>query len=120
MMGSGLAQGVFDRRTFVAGSAGALVGAVVPEPLYALPSQQVANRNILGPTDGYSPLVGTLVSMMNWMRPSVVGAVRGLGQEELDYLYDSEANTIGALLKKSTESFFRLSKIISRVDRIVL
>jgi len=95
---SGLAQGVLDRRTFVAGSAGALMGAVVPEPLYSLPSQQVANRNILGPTDGYSPLMGTLVSMMNWMRPSVISAVGGLSQEELDYLYDSEANTIGALL----------------------
>jgi len=74
------------------------MGAVVPEPLYSLPSQQVANRNILGPTDGYSPLMGTLVSMMNWMRPSVISAVGGLSQEELDYLYDSEANTIGALL----------------------
>ena len=69
MMGSGLAQGVFDRRAFVMGSAGALAGVGVPQPLCSLPSQQVANRNILGPTDGYSPLLGTLVSMMNWMRP---------------------------------------------------
>ncbi len=43
-------------------------------------------------------MMGTLVSMMNWIRPSVAGAVRGLTQEELDTLYDSEANTIGALL----------------------
>ncbi len=94
----GLARRVFDRRTFVAGSAGALVGAVVPPPLFSLPSQQVANRNLVGPTDGYSPLMGTLVSMMNWMRPSVINAVEGLSREELDTLYDSESNTIGALL----------------------
>ena len=94
----GLARRVFDRRTFVAGSAGALVGAVVPRPLFSLPSQQVANRNLVGPIDGYSPLMGTLVSMMNWMRPSVINAVEGLSREELDTLYDSESNTIGALL----------------------
>ena len=98
MIRPGLVPGVFDRRTFVMASAGAVAGAVVPQSLYSMPSQQVANRHLLGPVEGYSPLMGTLVSMMNWMRPSVIGAVRGLSQEELDYLYDSEANTIGALL----------------------
>ena len=98
MIRSGLTQGIVDRRTFVVGSAGALAGAVVPQPLYSQPSQQVDNRHLLGPTDGYSPRLGTLVSMMNWMRHTLVEAVEGLSQEELDYLYDSEANTIGALL----------------------
>lgn len=98
MIRPGLAQGVVDRRTFVMGSAGALAGAVVPQPLYSMPSQQVANRHLLGPAEGFSPLLGTLVAMMNWMRPTVVRSVEGLSQEELDYLYDSESNTIGALL----------------------
>ena len=98
MIRSGLTQDIVDRRTFVVGSAGVLAGAVVPQPLYSLPSQQVDNRHLLGPIDGYSPLIGTLVSMMNWMRFTLVEAVEGLSEEELDHIYDSEANTIGALL----------------------
>ena len=98
MIRPGLEQGAVDRRTFFMGSACAVAGVVLPQPLYSMPSQQVPNRHLLGPVEGYSPLMGTLVSMMNWIRPSVAGAVRGLTQEELDTLYDSEANTIGALL----------------------
>ena len=98
MIRPGLEQGKVDRRTFFMGSACALAGVVVPQPLYSMPNQQVANRFLLGPAQGHSPLVGTLVSMLNWMRPTVLRAVEGLSQEELDTLYDSEANTIGALL----------------------
>ncbi len=98
MIRPGLEQGKVDRRTFFMGSACALAGVVVPQPVYSMPSQQVANRFLLGPAEGHSPLVGTLVSMLNWMRPTVLRAVEGLSQEELDTLYDSEANTIGALL----------------------
>ena len=98
MIRPGLEQGAVDRRTFFMGSACAVAGVVLPQPLYSMPSQQGPNRHLLGPVEGYSPLMGTLVSMMNWIRPSVAGAVRGLTQEELDTLYDSEANAIGALL----------------------
>ena len=36
--------------------------------------------------------------MMDWMRESVIRAVKGLSQAELDFLIDPESNTIGALL----------------------
>ena len=72
------------------------MGSVVPERLYPSPLHQEVRRTI-APVEGYSPLVGTLVSMLNWMRPTVIRAVQDLTQDELDYLYDSEANTIGAL-----------------------
>jgi len=57
-----------------------------------------ADVNILGPKKGYSPQIGTLVSMMTWMRMVVLGSVKGMSQKDLDFLFDPNANTIGALL----------------------
>lgn len=54
--------------------------------------------NILGPRPPYSPQVGTLVSMLNWMRGAILEPTQGLTVAELDYLHDRKANTIGALL----------------------
>ncbi|MBS1947245.1 MAG: DUF664 domain-containing protein [Bacteroidetes bacterium] len=54
--------------------------------------------NIIRPLEGYSPQIGLFVSMMNWMRDSVIRNVKGLSQTDLDFLMDPKANTIGALL----------------------
>lgn len=54
--------------------------------------------NILGPRAPFSPHIGTLVSMLNWMRGAILGPMRGLTVAQLDYLHDAKANTIGALL----------------------
>src|SRR5512142_3424075 len=54
--------------------------------------------NVLGPMPGYSPQIGTLVSEMTWMRGQVLRSVRGLKQDQLDFLLDPKANRIGALL----------------------
>ena len=54
--------------------------------------------NILGPKKGYSPPIGTLVSMMTWMRTVMLMSVKGMSQKDLDYLFDPNANTIGSLL----------------------
>jgi hypothetical protein len=66
--------------------------------------------NVVGPKPGYSPQIGTLVSMMNWMREVVVRQVGGLQTSELDYLIDDKANTIGAMLLHlgATERFYQL------------
>jgi uncharacterized damage-inducible protein DinB len=47
---------------------------------------------------GFTPQIGRLVSMMNYVRSTTVSAVAGLGIDELDYLHDSQSNSIGALL----------------------
>jgi len=47
---------------------------------------------------GFSPQLGRLVSMMNYVRSTTIAAVAGLGVDELDYLHDSRSNSIGALL----------------------
>jgi uncharacterized damage-inducible protein DinB len=66
--------------------------------------------NIIGPRAGYSPQIGTLVSMLNWMRGPVLASVQGLTVAQLDYLHDAKANTIGALLLHlaATERLYQL------------
>ena len=53
---------------------------------------------IIGPKEGYSPQIGTLVSMMGFMRWQVLGSVKGMTTEQLDFLLDDKANRIGAML----------------------
>lgn len=47
---------------------------------------------------GFTPEIGRLVSMMNYVRSTTLAAVAGLGSEALDYLHDAQSNSIGALL----------------------
>jgi uncharacterized damage-inducible protein DinB len=68
--------------------------ALVPQ----LAMSEESDVNIIGPKKGYSPQIGTLVSMMTWMRHVVLMSVKDMTQKDLDYLADANANTIGALL----------------------
>ena len=53
---------------------------------------------LIGYIPGFTPQIGRLVSMMNYARHTTFSAVAGLGVDELDYLHDTESNSIGALL----------------------
>ncbi|WP_156431392.1 DinB family protein [Bacillus sp. FJAT-29814] len=48
--------------------------------------------------EGFGPEFGKLVSMMDYARFTTLGEVKNLTIEELDYLFDEEANSIGMLL----------------------
>jgi hypothetical protein len=74
----------------------AVAGLTIFSPESALSEE--SDANIIGPKKGYSPQIGTLVSMMSWMRAVVLKSVKGMSQSELDFLLDANANTIGALL----------------------
>jgi len=65
---------------------------------------------IVGPKPGYAPQVGTLTSMMAFMRNQVVHSVTGMTLADLDFLLDAKANTIGALLLHlaATETYYQL------------
>ena len=67
--------------------------------------------NVIGPKPGYPPQVGTLVSMLTWMQAAPLQAARGLKQADLDFLFDSHANTIGALLLHlaATETYYHMN-----------
>lgn len=73
--------------------------------------QTADNENEIGPKKGYTPQVGTLVSMMNWMRGPILNSVRGLSIAELDYLHDEDSNSIGAMLLHlaATERYYQLN-----------
>ncbi len=48
--------------------------------------------------------------MLTWMRQAVPSAAQGLTRAKLDHLFDSQANTIGALLLHlaATETYYQL------------
>jgi len=66
--------------------------------------------NIVGPKEGYSPQIGTLVSMLNWMRMVILNPVKGMSVQDLDYVIDDKANSIGAMLwhLAATERFYQI------------
>jgi hypothetical protein len=67
------------------------------------------NESIIGPREGFSPHVGTLASMMTWMRTTILYPVKGLTVEQLDYIHDENSNSIGSMLYHlaATERFYQ-------------
>jgi len=99
------------RRNFL--KIGAVIAAGVSGLSFA--SQPVIAQEdrhwMIGPQKGYTPEIGTLVSMLDFTRMQVLQNVKGLSQQDLDFLLDAKANTIGALLMHlaATETYFGLS-----------
>jgi uncharacterized damage-inducible protein DinB len=95
--------------TVVAGAAAAVTSVLTPRPALAADPEGL---DIIGPKPGYSPQVGTLVSMLTWMRDAngVLSATKGLSQADLDHLFDANANSIGALMLHlaATETYYGL------------
>jgi hypothetical protein len=99
-----------SRRSFL--KAGALLATGISR--LALPERaaaQDAHAWIVGPQPGFSPEIGTLVSMLAFTREQVEHNVKGMSQADLDYLLDAKANTIGALLLHlaATETYYGLN-----------
>src|SRR5260221_14710075 len=101
----------YPRRNFL--KIGAVIAAGV-SGLSLAPQTALAQEDqawLIGPQKGYTPEIGTLVSMMAFTRMQVLANVKGLSQQDLDFLLDAKANTIGALLMHlaATETYFGLS-----------
>lgn len=96
------------RRNFLmtAAAIGVGISGVVGSPTPAF--SEDSEINIIGPKKGYSPQIGTLVSMMTWMRSTVLHSVNGMSPKDLDFLIDNNANSIGALLLHlaATDAFY--------------
>lgn len=54
--------------------------------------------NLIGPVNGFSPQIGTLVTMLNNLSHRVAYIVHALDQQQTDFLLDENANSIGALV----------------------
>ncbi len=52
----------------------------------------------IGEIEGYTPQVGTLLTMLDDLKNRVKDRVKNLSQYETDHLHDEEANRIGALI----------------------
>ena len=97
-----------SRRGFLGASMAAAGGMFAPMASAATSSDGI---NVLGPKPGYTPQIGTLVSMLTWMRPAVTRYLKGITQANLDVLLDPKANSIGALLLHlaATERLYQLN-----------
>jgi hypothetical protein len=74
-------------------------GLILPGTSFGQPyKSDETNINHIGPAEGYTPLIGTLISMLEWISASVVRATKDLATEQLDYLHDKDSNTIGSLM----------------------
>lgn len=85
------------------GATAATVTAGLCASLEVAPPAQAADApglDVIGPKPGHSPQVGTLVSMLTWMREAngILSATKGPSQADLDFLFDANANSIGALM----------------------
>ncbi|GAB3730252.1 DinB family protein [Spirosoma lituiforme] len=91
----------YDRRKFVTNLVMYGIGAstlVVPTPGLANSGADATNINHIGPQAGFTPQIGTLLSMLDWVSDSVIKYNAKLTVEQLDYLFDQESNTIGSLM----------------------
>ena len=99
-----------NRRGFLK-SAAMAAGATLGRSALPASAATDSGLNIIGPKPGYSPQIGTMVSMLTWMQRAVVRPVQGLTQKDLDVLFDAKANTIGALLLHlaATETYYQFN-----------
>ncbi|TMI63349.1 MAG: DUF664 domain-containing protein [Bacteroidetes bacterium] len=92
----------FGRRNFIKTTTCFTTGltgiAFFPQLNLAMDKTPEESIYIIGPKEGFSPQIGTLVSMMNLMRIVVLRSATNMTKEDLDYLHDLKANTIGAML----------------------
>lgn len=104
---------ISGRRDFLKASATLTAGiagcGMLAEPTYS----EEAELFIVGPKKGYSPQIGTMVSMMAFMRWQVLSSVKGMSTKDLDFLLDEKANRIGALLLHlvAVEKFYQLNTL---------
>jgi uncharacterized damage-inducible protein DinB len=57
-----------------------------------------ASLYVIGPIEGYSPQIGTIVSMMNYNRSTIINLTKNMTMADLDHLQDPKSNSIGALI----------------------
>jgi uncharacterized damage-inducible protein DinB len=69
--------------------------------------------DLLGPRPGYAPQIGSFVSELTWMREAngILVTTKGLSQADLDYLFDQNANSIGALMLHlaAAETYYQMN-----------
>lgn len=109
------------RRNFLKASAGITTSLMGLAGLNQIANAKVPFDDsvfVIGPMEGYSPQIGTLVSMLNYNRYTILNAVKSLTMQQLDYVHDAHANSIGALVMHlgATEKFYQINTFDGRQD----
>ncbi len=109
-----------DRRSFIMKTS-ALSAAIAGTTTTNLNAQEPPLEEgmfVIGPVKGYTPMIGTLVSMLNYNRQTIINMVKGFSKEQLDFLLDKNANSIGALLLHlgATEKYYQINTFEGRQD----
>ena len=101
-----------NRRNFLRSTGLLGAGLLVPNINLACTGTVPIDDNIheFGKREGYTDQISILVSMMDWMRATVLRSVEGMSQKELDFLLDKDSNSIGAMLMHlaATERFYQI------------
>lgn len=102
------------RRKFIGASALLTAGSLILPAVGQAKEEPKTNPEdmyLIGPKEGFSPHIGTMLSMMTMMRAWVVHQVQTLTTEELDFQIDEESNSIGAMLYHlaATEKYYQLN-----------
>lgn len=84
--------------------------------LFVLPTIFLYAQGELKPAEGYSPNIGQMVYMLEDLKDRITEQVKDLSQEQVDFQYDADANSIGALIMHlvSTESYYQTATLKNR------
>lgn len=89
------------------------IGYAEPPAPYAADNVDPPGLDLLGPRAGYAPQIGSFVSELTWMREAngILVTTKGLSQADLDYLFDQNANSIGALMLHlaAAETYYQMN-----------
>lgn len=97
---------------------GLAVSDILPAPALATGFPPDNNLLVVGPVEGYSPMIGTLVSMLRYNRETIISTIKNLTVAQLDFLFDRHANTIGALVMHlgATDRFYQINTFEDRQE----
>jgi uncharacterized protein DUF664 len=89
------------------------IGYAEPPAPYAADNVDPPGLDLLGPRTGYAAQIGSFVSELTWMREAngILVTTKGLSQADLDYLFDQNANSIGALMLHlaAAETYYQMN-----------
>lgn len=109
-----------NRRDFIKKSAILTTGLICMDAFQAEAHMMSSMQDlfVIGPMEGYTPQIGTLVSMLNYNRQSIINTVKDLTMAELDYLHDANSNTIGALILHlgATDKYYQINSFEGRQE----
>ena len=68
------------------------------------------------PREGFTPQIGLMVDMMEELKERITESVKDLDQEQTDFLFDENANSIGAMIMHliANEAYYRIETLEGR------